>query len=719
MMSAGDAAILFELIKSPRRDDIACVPMATALEGVDKQPSRKRRRRKPPSLLNETQEEREKRLLKDRVRKQHSKQKMQSELEELQRTSDSLEQQLALVYRRQRLLDGSEVWKDKAMKEKQLLDRSMDIRKALFDEVVYLVEKAVLYKSMAWRNTEGQMIIDPNRDPWQMHTLSSNALQRAQHIQAIAQYQAQKLTPQVYSKFPTSATEDMINLVLDECGQDIEFLEVRKYAIFEANYIDVANSIYKGYTSVKKEGQEVEHFGDNIATFSFAWGGVTRRICLQRIIHHDRIFFLHRSIMHDETLSHSITEHVVSWWVFEPSPNSTSEAPLCIMKNYDQASLQTSPMISSHDYAVFLQRTVENEERMNDMTPAEAAMLYAIISSSLPLDASSKRLVRNCKRRKRKTLALLSETPEQRQERLMKDRVRKQQSKERFQSEIDELKLTIRHLQDELSCLRERNGAKEKQKYLDAVQTRTLLFNQLVHLVDKAVLYKSMTWRPNEHEMIIDPKRDPWHLHTLASDPMHRSQHVHVLAEFQRNKLTPELYGRLGASPTAEMFSIVLDEYGQDISFLEQRKYGIIHGNYMDVARTMYSAFSRVNTPDREAHHFGDYLVLSSFFWGGVKRRVCLQLVPDNNRVFLMHRSVLYDETLDHEVAEHVATWWCFEAMPNNKDVCILRGYTQICLATTPSTASHDYAVFMKRSTENEARVNDFLASKFRCFEMR
>ncbi|EQC35816.1 hypothetical protein, variant 1 [Saprolegnia diclina VS20] len=393
-------------------------------------------------------------------------------------------------------------------------------------------------------------------------------------------------------------------------------------------------------------------------------------------------------------------------------------------------------------------------EQLGDISAADAAMLYDIISSPTRgpkvhderqrfADATGAGLMMSllspmtktaptsacCKRRRKKSLAQLNETPSQREERLLKDRIRKQQSKEKFQSEIDELKQNATTLLETLSAAQaerkrksstmsecKSNALVERGRVQEAIATRTSLFNQVVEQVEKAVLFKSLSWRRYEGDMIIDPKRDPWQLHTLSN--MHRDQHVLALAEFQREKVTPDLFSRFASSSSVGMFNFVLDDTNQHIAFLEQRKYGVIEGHYADIARTIYDAFSTTTGEGREAHFYGKDVVLATFPWGGIRRRICMQLVNDGDRVFLMHRSILYDETLQHKIAEHVATWWCFEPMPNAPGTCRLRGYSQVALDTPPSSASHDYAVFMKRSTENEVRVNHLLSSRFKCLDL-
>ncbi|OQR98603.1 hypothetical protein ACHHYP_08298 [Achlya hypogyna] len=384
-----------------------------------------------------------------------------------------------------------------------------------------------------------------------------------------------------------------------------------------------------------------------------------------------------------------------------------------------------------------------------EISAADAAMLYDIISSPgrgpkvhdertrsayhhgsmMSLLSPLTKPVPACsKRRRKKSLAQLNETAEQREERLLKDRVRKQQSKEKFQSEIDELKTTAEALSVTLAERKRKASTvsqwklaaqAEKDRCNDAMRTRTTLFNQVVHEIEKAVLFKSLNWRETEGDMIIDPKRDPWQLHTLSST--HHGDHVLALAEFQREKVTPALFAKFLDSASGGMFNIVLDAAGQDIAFLEQRKFGLIQGSPAEIAHTIYDAFSTTTGEGREvtpAAFYGKDLVLATFPWGGVRRRICMQLHRDGDRVFLMHRSILFDETLDHKIAEHVATWWCFEPVAEDPTLCRLRGYSQVALETTPASASHDYAVFMKRSTENEVRVNNLLSSRFKCLAL-
>ncbi|EQC35817.1 hypothetical protein, variant 2 [Saprolegnia diclina VS20] len=275
-------------------------------------------------------------------------------------------------------------------------------------------------------------------------------------------------------------------------------------------------------------------------------------------------------------------------------------------------------------------------EQLGDISAADAAMLYDIISSPTRgpkvhderqrfADATGAGLMMSllspmtktaptsacCKRRRKKSLAQLNETPSQREERLLKDRIRKQQSKEKFQSEIDELKQNATTLLETLSAAQaerkrksstmsecKSNALVERGRVQEAIATRTSLFNQVVEQVEKAVLFKSLSWRRYEGDMIIDPKRDPWQLHTLSN--MHRDQHVLALAEFQREKVTPDLFSRFASSSSVGMFNFVLDDTNQHIAFLEQRKYGVIEGHYADIARTIYDAFSTTTGEGRE-----------------------------------------------------------------------------------------------------------------------
>ncbi|EQC35813.1 hypothetical protein SDRG_06571 [Saprolegnia diclina VS20] len=364
-ISEEEASMLRDIISSPRSSSTDGSMRPSTKMPAKVKPTRKRKRRKSAAQLNETPVQREQRLLKDRLRKQHSKERFQTEIDDLQQTVGVLEQQLVLAHHRKRAIVHDAAWKVRALDEKQRFAHAMQTRNTLFNEVVHLIEKAVLYKNMTWRQAEGEMIIDPKRDPWQMHTLASNPVQRAQHIRAIAQYQSQKLTPTLFSKFPRSATEDMINLVLDERGQDIAYMEVRKYAVFQADYRALANSIFNGLASTSGENRSVEFFGDDLVISSFPWGGVVRRLCLQRVVDGDRVFLMHRSILYDETLQHNVPEHVASWWVFERMPDTPSGLPMCTLRNYDQCSVATTPANSSKDYGLFMRRTVENEEWTN------------------------------------------------------------------------------------------------------------------------------------------------------------------------------------------------------------------------------------------------------------------------------------------------------------------------------------------------------------------
>ncbi|KDO30150.1 hypothetical protein SPRG_05342 [Saprolegnia parasitica CBS 223.65] len=380
-------------------------------------------------------------------------------------------------------------------------------------------------------------------------------------------------------------------------------------------------------------------------------------------------------------------------------------------------------------------------DQLGEISAADAAMLYDIISSPPrgPKVHDERQRLADAHANGPPVLLMSLLSPMTKsasaccngggKKRLLKDRIRKQQSKEKFQTEIDELKQTAATLHETLSVAQaerkrktstvsewKSNALVERGRVQEAIATRTSLFNQVVEQVEKAVLFKSLSWRRFEGDMIIDPKRDPWQLHTLSN--AYRDQHVLALAEFQREKVTPDLFSRFASSSSAGMFNLVLDDTNQHIAFLEQRKYGVIEGHYADIARTIYDAFSTTTGEGREANFYGKDLVLATFPWGGIRRRICMQLVHDGDRVFLMHRSILYDETLQHKIAEHVATWWCFEPMPDAPGTCLLRGYSQVALDTPPSSASHEYAVFMKRSTENEVRVNHLLSSRFKCLDL-
>ncbi|ETV88694.1 hypothetical protein, variant [Aphanomyces astaci] len=225
----------------------------------------------------------------------------------------------------------------------------------------------------------------------------------------------------------------------------------------------------------------------------------------------------------------------------------------------------------------------------------------AVLEGDL-LSLSSLELSRGMKRSLRGRSSLREPpTSEYREKRRLQDRLRKRRSKEVAHLEAQALKDEVRQLEAQLKRMKAREPS--STNYLAKVQAlqaeiarayeeQHRLRHTLVHEVEKGIVYQSLSWQPSESEMVLDPRRDPWMMHSFPADPAAHDQALRGIMTQQLCKLTPELYSRLPMSAEGRPFSIVLDDVGQDIAFLEMRKYSLMRADSADVAHSIFRNYT-------------------------------------------------------------------------------------------------------------------------------
>ncbi|KAG9416879.1 hypothetical protein AC1031_001271 [Aphanomyces cochlioides] len=317
-----------------------------------------------------------------------------------------------------------------------------------------------------------------------------------------------------------------------------------------------------------------------------------------------------------------------------------------------------------------------------------------------------------------------------REVKLQKDRLRKQKSKEKAVKELHELKRLAEELTGQLHSLQQRKrkamSTEEvhidwKQAALDAKQHRihgeaefARLFNELLFAFEKGVLYRSLSWNRSEAQMLLDHRCDPWVLHSLPANPSEHVSALHRLSEHQLSKFTPEVYAKLPDSVSGSPFGIVLDEWGQDIAFLEMFKYGLVRSHFRDVAVSVFAEWlprDESKAGGRKMTFFDNNLVLTtSTDPQGKKLQVLYHLRFFDKRAIWTQRTIVFDQESGSVASRNAGGWIIFEDVSDAQGVkCAMRGYTQVFVDTPASTASHEYTKIMNGSTSTNAAMNRIL----------
>ncbi|KAF0775185.1 hypothetical protein AaE_001118 [Aphanomyces astaci] len=290
-----------------------------------------------------------------------------------------------------------------------------------------------------------------------------------------------------------------------------------------------------------------------------------------------------------------------------------------------------------------------------------------------------------------------------REERLLRDRVRKRQKKKRVQAEENDLKRQLSELENKLTVLRGESIVRR------GLTDRRRLQSNLVFEFEKAMLYQGLVSTPRQNSaMILDPREDAYVFHTVSPDTTLPPAVLRPIMAQQLAKLSPWVMEQLSRS-TADngAFSFVMDDGGQDIAFLEMRKFLVMHTSVDAAARGLFDAMTgegsslvRHGGATTTTMLDGSDLFVKSVRTSSQTTHHLVQIVtlaPD--RVVVMQRSLAQDE--------HVAGWFVFEA--SSPTTSVMQGYTQVSLQSTPQNAAQVYTAFMTRSTRSNAILNHLL----------
>ncbi|KAF0711825.1 Aste57867_5083 [Aphanomyces stellatus] len=336
---------------------------------------------RPPLVVDATQKqtaqmsEREEKLRKDRLRKKESKEKALAELDALKRTKDELEAQLAGLKQRKRktsanhMSDESE-WKKVALVERRRLHEAHAETQRLFDELVFEVDKGVLYRSLAWNMTRSQMLMDHRCDPFALHSLPANPADHAAALQRLGAHQQSKFTPDLVAKLPDSATGSPFSIVLDECSDAISFLEMFKYGFVKSDFRAVARCFFQMYAphNAVRSNRTVTFWGDNmaLAVYDDFRGQTTHMLYTLQIFDRHALWTYRNIVYHDAaTGSEMAPSNVGGWFVFEDK--SDGDGPKCAVRGYTQFYLHTPAAVASHEYTKAMNNSTQVNARMNDV----------------------------------------------------------------------------------------------------------------------------------------------------------------------------------------------------------------------------------------------------------------------------------------------------------------------------------------------------------------
>ncbi|CAK4676298.1 hypothetical protein LEN26_018995 [Aphanomyces euteiches] len=315
--------------------------------------------------------DREVRLQKDRLRKQKSKEKAVKELHELKRLAEELTGQLhSLQQRKRKAMSTEEVpidWKQAALVAKQHRIHGEAEYARLFNELLFAFEKGVLYRSLSWNRSESQMLLDHRCDPWVLHSLPANPSEHASALHRLSEHQLSKFTPEVYAKLPDSVSGSPFGIVLDECGQDIAFLEMFKYGLVRSHFRDVAESVYAEWLprDESKAGGRKMTFFDNNLVLSTSTDPQGKKV---QVVYHLRFFdkraiWTQRTIVFDQESGSVASRNVGGWIVFEDV--SDAQGVKCAMRGYTQVFVDTPASTASHEYTKIMNGSTSTNAAIN------------------------------------------------------------------------------------------------------------------------------------------------------------------------------------------------------------------------------------------------------------------------------------------------------------------------------------------------------------------
>ncbi|KAF0711826.1 Aste57867_5084 [Aphanomyces stellatus] len=293
-----------------------------------------------------------------------------------------------------------------------------------------------------------------------------------------------------------------------------------------------------------------------------------------------------------------------------------------------------------------------------------------------------------------------------REARLLKDRLRKQRSKEKVQCEYEALVNEAHALEGQLACLQARQAsATDLAKKIELMRCRR---RQLEFAFEKAVLYRSLikSCTASDAAMLLNPRRDAWMFRPDAT-PINPDDCRLVMDE-QFWKLGAIVHSQLPCAPT-DAFNLILDDAGDKISFLELRKFAPIESSTAAAAaRRLFDALTRVDVSPL----VGAASVSSTW----VHPTLCVNALrhadgSTSHHVVLLaaappaaiHRDAVVVLLRHLNARENVNSWFVFHDVMTGG--CVLRSYTQVVLDAPPQHLSHVYTTFLARST----RSNEFM----------
>ncbi|OQR98571.1 hypothetical protein ACHHYP_08296 [Achlya hypogyna] len=318
----------------------------------------------------------------------------------------------------------------------------------------------------------------------------------------------------------------------------------------------------------------------------------------------------------------------------------------------------------------------------------------------------------------------------EREERLRKDRLRKRLSKEKFQKELNELHRTAVALEYQLATVQKRkrvnhtsehqwyqHAASEKTRLDEAIAVRHELYQELVNQVEKAIIYRSICGPSSESMMLLDPRRDPWTLHTLSRNPLDQGHALRGLAMYQSSKITPELFAKL-PGPRHGCFNYVLDETDQYVSYVELFKHGTFAAHHEDVARALHRYCLTAHRA-KQVTNVDDTLALTVFTEKG--RHYVVNIMRESaDRTILTHRTLVFDDVHGRMASESIAGWWVFERLPSLDGTTprsVMRCYAQACIDVQKELLVQAYASYLVASQKEDEDMNQVL-SQFRVLSL-
>ncbi|EQC35812.1 hypothetical protein SDRG_06570 [Saprolegnia diclina VS20] len=310
-----------------------------------------------------------------------------------------------------------------------------------------------------------------------------------------------------------------------------------------------------------------------------------------------------------------------------------------------------------------------------------------------------------------------------REERLRKDRLRKRLSKEKFQNELNHLHRTAIALEYQLSAVQKKRlvdaetnarwrqrAIEEKARLRDAYATGQALYRELVSQMEKAVIFKSICGPTSDTMMFLDPRRDPWSLHTLCKDPDQQEHTLRSIALYQSCKITPELFAKL-PGPRDGSYNLVLDETDQHVSYVELFKHGTFAAHHEDIARALHR-YCLTAHEGKQVRCVDGTLALTVFT--DKRRHYVVNLVRESDqRMILTHRTLIYDDVNGRMAHESIAGWWVCERLPSldgHTPRSAMRCYAQACIDVNTELSVQAYTSYLVNAAKEDVGMNQALA---------